>query len=76
MGFFEAFRLCRELERRGQASLCFPACNFVLLPEIERRQDVQEALVRYQQIHAAGVALTTIAKLVAVGALLWLGYLA
>lgn len=73
MGFFEAFRLCRELERKGKASLIFPAYNFVLLPEIERRQDVQEALARYQQIHAAGVALTTLAKVVVVGAVLWLG---
>lgn len=73
MGFFESFRLCRELERRGQASLIFPAYNFVLLPEIERRQDVKEALVRYQQIHAAGVALTTLAKVVVVGAVLWWG---
>jgi len=73
MGFFKAFWLCRELERKGQASLIFPAYNFVLLPEVERRQDVQEALVRYRQIHAAGGALTTLAKVVVVGAVLWWG---
>lgn len=51
MGFIEAFRLCRSLESRGLASLCFPASNFIPVPEIEGRQDVQQAIARYCQLH-------------------------